>query len=78
MVSQEKIILPLLRIKLGPMKQFVEALNKNAQSFHFIFQKFRDFSTEKLKVGIFDGPQNGCSIKDTTTFEASIEAERNA
>lgn len=57
LISREKIILPPLHIKLGLMKQFVKALDKNGDCFKYICQSFPGLSTEKLKAGIFDGPQ---------------------
>ena len=57
LVSMEKIILPPLYIKLGLMKQYVKALDKTGSCFIYISRKFPGLSTEKLKAGIFDGPQ---------------------
>lgn len=54
---KEKIILPPLHIKLGLMKQFVKALDKNGSFFAYLGVKMHQLSTEKLKAGIFDGPQ---------------------
>ena len=57
LVNRDRIILPLLPIKLGLMKQFVKALDKNGVCFNFIAKTFPGLSTEKLKAGVFDGPQ---------------------
>lgn len=79
LVSREKIILPPLHIKLGLMKQFVKALDRNGQCFQFISHKFPGLSTEKLKAGIFDGPQIRKLMKDTTNFETCMnDVERLA
>lgn len=72
LVPREKIILPPLHIKLGLMTQFVKALDQNGQCFKFLSQKFPELSTEKLKAGIFDGPQIRQLIKSSTEFEASM------
>jgi hypothetical protein len=65
LVSRNKIILPPLHIKLGLMKQFVKALNKDGACFEYISRKFPGLSTEKLKAGVFDGPQIRQLLKDT-------------
>ena len=57
LVNQDRIILPPLHIKLGIMKQFVKAINKDGECFAFLSKKFAGLSNEKLKAGIFDGPQ---------------------
>lgn len=64
LVSRDNIILPPLHIKLGLMKQYVKALDKTGSCFAFISQKFPGLSMEKLKAGIFDGPQIRQLIKD--------------
>ena len=57
LVAREKIILPPLHIKLGLMKQFVKALPVTGDCFNFICRAFPSFTIQKLKAGIFDGPQ---------------------
>lgn len=71
LVPRDKIILPPLHIKLGLMKQFVKALDKNGQCFSYITRKFRSLSIEKIKAGIFDGPQIRILINDTN-FSSSM------
>ena len=44
-VPRDKIIFPPLHFKLGLVKQFVKALDKEGQC------------SEKLKQGVFDGPE---------------------
>jgi hypothetical protein len=56
LVAPSKVILPPLRIKLGVMKQFVKALNKEGDCFKYICQKFTALTEAKLKDGIFTGP----------------------
>ena len=53
----EKVILPALHIKLGLMKNFVKALDKNGEAFHYLKALFPEISDAKLKEGIFVGPQ---------------------
>ena len=64
LVEREKIIFPPLHIKLGLMKQYVKALNKEGQCFQYLRASFPGLSEEKLKAGIFDGPQIRKMIND--------------
>ena len=56
LVPRDRIILPPLHIKLGLIKQLVKALDKDGECFKYIFQSFPRLSIERLKAGIFDGP----------------------
>ena len=64
LVEREKIIFPPLHIKLGLMKQYVKALNKEGQCFRYLRASFPGLSEEKLKAGIFDGPEIRKMIND--------------
>ena len=44
-------------IKLGLMKNFTKALDKNNESFEYLRQKFSKISDAKLKKGIFVSPK---------------------
>ena len=55
-VNRDCIILHLLHIQLGLMKQFVKAFDKDGDCYN-IAKTFPGLSMEKLKAGIFDGPQ---------------------
>ena len=57
LVERSKIIFLPLHIKLGLMKQFVKALDKEGECFKYFCKAFPRLSSEKLKAGIFDGPQ---------------------
>ena len=57
LVDRDSILLPPLHIKLGLMKQFVKALDKNGDYFRYILSRFPGRSYEKVKTAIFDGPQ---------------------
>ena len=72
LVSRDTIIFPPLHIKLGLMKQFVKALDKDGDCFAYVCKSFPGLSTEKLKGRIFDGPQIRRLINDTTKFEKSM------
>lgn len=74
LVERNKIILPPLHIKLGLMKQFVKALNQDGQCFLYICQKMTALSIEKIKAGIFDGPQIRQLMNDPL-FERSMNEE---
>ena len=56
LVPRDRIILPPLHIKLGLIKQLVKALDKDGECFKYICRSFPGLSIEKLKAGIFDGP----------------------
>ena len=54
LVELHEILLPPLHIKLGLMKNFVQAINKGSPAFAFIKQTFPQVSDVKLNAGIFD------------------------
>ena len=58
------------------MKQFVKVLNKEGNCFEYICRTFPGLSNEKLKAGIFDGPQIRKLLKDTNFVNSmnSVEA----
>lgn len=55
LVSPNRIILPLLHIKLGLLKQFDEAIDQDGRCFSYICSENPGLSNEKLKAGIVDG-----------------------
>ena len=58
-------ILPLpLHIKLGCMKNFVKAMDKDGKGFRCLQDKFQNLSEAKLQAGIFTGPQIREWLKD--------------
>ncbi|UYV67940.1 hypothetical protein LAZ67_5002553 [Cordylochernes scorpioides] len=57
LIDSENIYLPPLHIKLGIMKNFVKAMDRNASGFAYLKQKFSSISEAKIKEGIFVGPQ---------------------
>ena len=62
-------------MKLGLMKQFVKALDKKGDCFRYICQTFPGLSNEKLKAGIFDGPQIRKLIRDENFINVMNPAE---
>ena len=75
LVPREKIILPPLHIKLGIMKQFVKALPVHGNCFNYICRVFPGMSNEKLKAGIFDGPQIRKLMNDPNFTASMTEKE---
>ena len=63
LVEASKILLPSLHIKLGLMKNFVKAINKDGAAFKYIYNKFPVLSQAKLKE-VFVGPQINKLFKD--------------
>ena len=60
------------------MKQFVKALDKDGACFAYSSKAFPGLSKERLKAGIFDGPQIRKLIKDRTFFLNLTKVEQNA
>ncbi|UYV63393.1 hypothetical protein LAZ67_2003945 [Cordylochernes scorpioides] len=57
LIDSENIYLPPLHIKLGLMKNFVKAMDRNASGFAYLKQKISSISEAMIKEGIFVGPQ---------------------
>jgi len=57
LVDREKIVFPPLHIKLALIKQFTKALDEDGGCFTYLCHAFPGLTIEKLKAGIFDGPQ---------------------
>ena len=57
LVDPSKVMLSPLHIKLGLMKQYFKALDKQEACFLYIANKFPKLSSEKVKQCIFLGPQ---------------------
>ena len=53
LVPSDKIYLPPLHIKLGLMKNFVKAMDRNGEGFRYLQKKFPKISDAKIKEGIF-------------------------
>ena len=58
------------------MKQFVKTLDKNGDYFNYVAKTFPGLSMEKLKAGIFDGPQIRKLMQDETFTARMTVAER--
>ena len=57
LIESSKILLPPLHIKLGLIKNFVKALDRDGPAFRHLISKFPRLSIAKIKEGIFIGPQ---------------------
>ena len=77
-VSRDKIIFPPLHIKLGLMKQFVKALETEGECFQHIITAIPGLSFEKIKAGVFDGPQIRTLIRDDQFIAKMTTLENEA
>lgn len=57
LVDMKKVLLPPLQIKLGLLKNFVKAMDKNGAAFQHLCTLFPALSSTNLKEDIFIGPQ---------------------
>ena len=78
LVERQKIIFPLLYIKLGLMKEFLKALNVEGDCFQFICTKFHGLSYEKIKAGVFDGTQIKKLNKSKNFSSSMTEVQQRA
>ena len=78
LVDRSVIVSPPLHIKLGLMKQFVKALDKDQECFQHIRRTLPSLSYEKTKAGIFDGPQIRKLMSDIDFIETMTEVEKAA
>jgi hypothetical protein len=70
-VNSEDILLPPLHIKLGLIKHFIKAMDKNGSGFLYLKEKFPKIRDAKIKEGIFVGPQIRQKMKDNS-FEQKL------
>lgn len=78
LMDPKNVILPPLHIKLGLMKNFVKAMNKEGDGFLYLKSVFPKLSDAKLKEGIFVGPQIRQLMKDTNFDKKLNDKEFNA
>ena len=57
LIELHKVLMPPLHIKLGLIKQFVMALDKESAAFKYLQDLFPKLSEAKVKAGIFVVPQ---------------------
>ena len=78
LVDKDRILFPPLHIKLSLIKQFTKALDKDGDCFTYFCQAFAGLTMDKLKAGIFDGPQIWQLIRDTEFENSMNEVELEA
>jgi len=78
LVLPEKIYLAHLHINLGLMKNSVKGMDKTDRVFEYVRNNFPNANDEKIKEGIFIGPQIRELIQDKRFDDDLIETERNA
>lgn len=64
LVDPKDVILPPLHIKLGLMKNFVKAMDKEGEGFKYLTLSFPQLSEAKIKEGVFTGPDIRKMIRD--------------
>jgi len=75
--SNQIIVLTPLHIKLGLMKNTVKGMDKTGRGFKYVRNKFPNVM-QKIKEGIFIGPQIREVMQDKQFDEDLNETERNA
>ena len=55
--NPNRILLPLLHIKLGIMRNVIKDINRNGPTMQFLRRKFSKISEAKITAGILNGPQ---------------------
>ena len=71
LIKPSKVLPPPLHIKLGIMKNFLKALDVKGPAFMYLCGKFPTLTFEKVKAGVFIGPQIRQLFKDQQ-FEAVL------
>ena len=78
LINPKKVLLLPLYIKLGLIKQFVKALDKNGAAFKYLQKLFPKLSEAKVKGGIFIEPQVKLILKSDEFLEVLSAVEKNA
>jgi len=76
LIPRCSILLPPLHIKLGLIKQFVKALNKEGKCFKYLCEVFPALSDAKLKEDIFVGSDIRKLMKDPN-FDSTMLSNEN-
>jgi len=76
LVESSRILLPPLHIKLGLMKNFVNAMDRNGTAFLYLLQKFPLLSDAKMREGVFTGPDIRSLLRDEV-FERIITGDEH-
>ena len=78
LINSKKVLLPPLHIKLGLIKQFVKALDKDGAAFKYLQHLFPKLSVAKVKGGMFIGPQVKVILKSDEFLETLSDVEKDA
>ena len=73
-IANDRIISPVLHLKLGIFKQFIKYL-KNEDAYSVLAEIFPRTSSQKVTAGIFTGPQVD-KIADSDRFVSSLTSEQ--
>ena len=76
--KQRQNCLSSLHIKLGLMKQFVKAFSLDSECFQHLVYAFPGLSYEKIKAGLFDGPQIRTLVRDQEFVQKMSAKEKAA
>jgi hypothetical protein len=77
LIKPNKVLPSPLYNKLGLMRNFVKALDVNGPAFMYLCGKFSRLTFEKVKAGVFIGPQIRQLFKDQQ-FEAVLRKKEKA
>ena len=77
-VSTDKTIFPPLHIKLGLMTQFVKALSVDGECFQHLICTFLGLLYNKIKAGVFNGPQIRTLVRDQGFTQTMNDKEKAA
>lgn len=77
LVKKDNIILPPLHIKLGLVKNFIKALDKEGEAFSYLRTIFQNLSLAKISEGVLDGPQIR-KLLANTQFETFLSSDEKA
>ena len=78
LIDPKKVLLTSLHIKLGLMKQFVKALDREGLLFKYLARQFSYLSDAKIKEGIFVGLQIRELMKTTEVENVMTSVEKEA
>jgi hypothetical protein len=72
LVEPNKVLLPPLHIKLGQIKEFIKALDREGDCFKYLGEKFSGLSEPTHKEGVFVG-LDICRLTKDKTFESKMQ-----
>ena len=78
LIDPSKILIPPLHIKLGLIKQFCKALDKNSEAFKYFKNLFSKLSEAKIKAVVFIGPQIRKILECTEFFKKTTNNRKGS